>query len=128
MGFTQRASCRPYKNCYKGGGSKKNAKLNINMPATRKSVRKSGRSSSRASSRASKKPNSKSIIRPKITVFQQSYSYSSNPEPGMPYGHLVRAFYENGKGKKMEANLNKAGKPINIKRSPVASTDRKTKA
>ena len=58
---------------------------------------------------------------PKVTVFQQSYSYSSNPTPGMPYGHLTRMMLSNGKGRKMEANLNRHGVPINVKQSPVTA-------
>jgi hypothetical protein len=54
-----------------------------------------------------------------VAVFQQSYSFSSNPMPGMPYGHLTRTMISNGKGQKMEANLNRNGAPINVKQSPV---------
>ena len=99
MGFTQKASCRPYKNCYKakGGASKK---------TLRKSIRRS-------------KPISTRNSTPKVLIFQQSLTYSSNPNPGQPYGRIVRVSYENGKSKKMEINLNKAGKPVNIKQTPV---------
>ena len=90
MGFTQRASCRPYKNCYRGGSRKKKRGLTI---------RKSR----------------KSVVNPSVRIFQQSYSYSSNPAAGKPYGHLVRVLYENGKEVRTEADLNKAGKPINNK-------------
>ena len=108
MGFTQKASCRPYKNCYKGGSRKKEI-LNIKMPTTRRSGRKSGRKSRKS---AAVKP-------PAVSIFQQSYTYSSHPAPGRPYGHLVRVSYENGKGVRAEANLNKAGKPIKLKQTPV---------
>lgn len=77
---------------------------------TRKSVKKSPRASV-------KSRRSSLNLGPKVAVFQQSYSYSSNPMPGMPYGHLTRMMISNGKGKKMEANLNRDGAPINVKQS-----------
>ena len=84
---------------------------------TRKSVSKKAKSA-----RSSVKSRRSSInIEPKMAVFQQTYSYSSNPMPGMPYGHLTRMMFSNGKGKKMEANLNRHGVPINVKQSPVST-------
>jgi hypothetical protein len=83
---------------------------------TRKST-----SSSAKSPRSSVKSRQSSLnLGPKVAVFQQSYSYSSNPMPGTPYGHLTRMMISNGKGKKMEANLNRHGVPINVKQSPVS--------
>lgn len=32
MGFTERASCRPYKNCYKGGAATKRSSRKVNHP------------------------------------------------------------------------------------------------
>jgi len=90
---------------------------------TRKSPRssvKSNRSSSKSPRSSVKSRRSLFSMGPKVAVFQQSYSYSSNPMPGMPYGHITRMMISNGKGKKMEANLNRHGAPINVKRSPVS--------
>jgi len=117
MGFTQKASCRPYKNCYKGG-SKKTEIVNIKMPKSLQRQKPTLKKRStlkrkRNTIRKSKKNGSS------IRVFQQSYSYSSNPAPGKPYGHLVKVSYANGKGQRSEANLDKSGKPINIKTTPV---------
>lgn len=137
MGFTEKASCRPYKDCYKStGGSKKIFSKNIKMPAT--SVRKTKKSKRVVSRKRSSRGNkgslmtnkvNKSTVEPLIAVFKQSYSYSSNPAPGMPYGHVVAISYKNGKTKKMESELNKQGLPINSKRSlktnPVKSTPAK---
>ena len=138
MGFTEKASCRPYKNCYKStGGSKKIFSKNRKMPAssvrkTKKSRRVVSRKRSSRGSRGSIMTNNKvrkNEEEPLIAVFKQSYSYSSNPAPGMPFGQVVAISYKNGKTKKMEAELNKQGLPINTKRSlktkPVKSTPAK---
>lgn len=90
-------------------------------PRSTKSV-KSSRASSSKTRRSSRVKSRRSPLnlRPKVAVFQQSYSYSSNPMPGMPHGHVTRMMFSNGKGKKMEANLNRHGVPINVKQSPVS--------
>ena len=114
MGFTQKASCRPYKNCYKtkGGASKKNEYISKKMP-TRSSV-KSHRKGTRKQSTKSNRRN-----KPRVRIFQQSLTYSSNPLPGQPYGRVVKMSYENGKSKKTELNLNRHGMPVNVKQTPV---------
>jgi hypothetical protein len=101
----------------KSNRASKTVKSNRASSKTRKTPRRSVKKSPSSSLKSRR---SSLNMGPKVAVFQQSYSYSSNPMPGTPYGHLTRMMISNGKGKKMEANLNRHGVPINVKQSPVS--------
>jgi hypothetical protein len=98
MGFTERASCRPYKNCYKGGaGSNK----------TRKSK---GASSNKKS-------------QPQFFYHTEHITMTSSPEKGKPFGERTVVEIANGKGKKETQVLNKAGKVIKNKTAKLAPAE-----
>lgn len=103
MGFTERASCRPYKNCYKGGaGSNK----------TRKSKS--------AASNAKKTPKTN---QPQFYYHTEHITMTSAPEKGKPFGERTVVEITNGKGKKESQVLNKAGKVIKKKTAKLAAAE-----
>lgn len=106
MGFTQRASCRPYKNCYKHSGGS----------VTRKN-RSSRRSKSRSSRRSSRKTkNDKNELnKPAFLYHSTSYSFTSHPEKGSPHGKINTINIKNNKGHERFEILDKKGKPIKVK-------------
>jgi hypothetical protein len=87
MGFTQKASCRPYKNCYKGG------------------VRTTRKKQQRSSVRSDKKNHKE----PKFYYHSEHFSMTSHPADGEPFGSKTVVTINKGKGTKTMANLNKAG-------------------
>ena len=95
MGFTQRASCRPYKNCFKGGA--------------RKSKKNTG----------SQKAASKHVNHPKFYYHTEHVSFTSHPEKGTPHGKRTVVTIKNGQGKKRIELLNKAGKPKKVNEKPL---------
>ena len=86
MGFTQKASCRPYKNCYKGGT---------------RTTKKQKRSSVRSHTKNHKEPD--------FHYHSEHFSMTSHPATGEPFGSKTVVTINNGKGTKTMANLNKAG-------------------
>jgi hypothetical protein len=92
MGFTQRASCRPYKNCYKGGGAK-----------TRKaSKRESG----------NLRAKSHKVNHPTFVYRSEHVTFTSHPDKGEPFGLRTVVAVENGKGTKNIMKLDKKGKTL----------------
>ena len=97
MGFTQRASCRPYKNCYKGGASKKRA-------TTRK------HSSKRESGNLRAKTHK--VAHPSFVYTSEHVTYTSHPEAGEPFGMKTVVAVKNGKGTKELYHLDKSGATV----------------
>lgn len=97
MGFTQRASCRPYKNCYKGGAG------------TRKSGSK--RKSSKHES-GNLRAKTHKVNHPSFTYKSQHITYTSHPEAGEPHGLKTVVIVKNGKGEKELYHLNESGATI----------------
>lgn len=97
MGFTQRASCRPYKNCYKHSGG---------------SVTRKNRSS--RSSRKTKNQKNE-LNKPAFLYHSTSYSFTSHPEKGSPHGKINTINIKNNKGHERFEILDKKGKPIKVK-------------
>jgi hypothetical protein len=98
MGFTEKASCRPYKNCYKnkmGGSSKK--------PRSTRS-----RSSTRKSSKAKAKP------APTFMYHSEETSFSSHPGKGSPHGKRTVVNITDNTGKRRSEVLNSSGKTLKV--------------
>ena len=68
--------------------------------------------------RASTKSKRNSLM-PQVSIYSKSFSYTSSPEKGEPYGKMTAISVNNGKGKKIVSLLNKNGKPFNTKTSPL---------
>jgi hypothetical protein len=100
MGFTEKASCRPYKNCYHGGGTQ--------------------------SRKNSKKPNHRSTVRasnhPDMTYTSTHTTFTSHPAQGTPHGVRTTVSLKNGKGTKKIESLNSRGKTIKSKHAPIHNT------
>ena len=79
------------------------------MPKS-KSTRKSSRKTKRSSTLKSRP--AVTVNEPRISIFRQSLTYTSNPLPGNPYGRVVTLAFNNGKKMKSVSNLNKNGQPI----------------
>jgi hypothetical protein len=93
MGFTEKASCRPYKNCYKGGA----------LIASKKSTRKQGRRSTRKQSKDGE---------PKIQFRSEQITFTAHPAKGQPFGTKSVISIENGKGTREEGTLNRRGQTL----------------
>jgi len=100
MGFTEKASCRPYKNCYKGGA----------LIASKKSTRKQGRRSTRKQSRPEE---------PEIHFRSEHITFTAHPAKGSPYGTKSVIMIENGKGTREEGTLNRRGKTLKSHIKPI---------
>jgi hypothetical protein len=100
MGFTEKASCRPYKNCYHGG-----------RMTTRKNSPKKTDKRSKATVRANNHPR---------MIYESTHTtFTSHPAKGEPHGVRTTVSLKNGEGvKKIEA-LNKRGKTIKSKSAPI---------
>lgn len=92
MGFTQRASCRPYKNCYKGGAK------------TRKASSKREPGNLRAKTHK--------VAHPTFVYKSEHVTFTSHPEAGEPFGMKTVVEVKNGKGTKELYRLNEAGATI----------------
>jgi hypothetical protein len=96
MGFTERASCRPYKNCYKRstvkGGSKKKT-------ASRKAT-------------GTVKVSRKHANKPSFVYHSEHTTFTSHPHKNTPYGKRTIVNITNGKGKKSLEILDKTGKTL----------------
>jgi len=118
MGFTERASCRPYKNCYTHkvkGGSKRAA-----------TKRRSSRTKRSASNRSTSKPQASKQETGNITpskkhtnvgtfVYHSEHtSYTSHPNKNTPFGKRTIVNITNGVGKKQLAILDKSGKTLKV--------------
>jgi hypothetical protein len=123
MGFTERASCRPYKNCYKNkmiGGKSRNAKTKRGTTArkttSRKTASKKSATRKSAQQKTSKhesgniKPSSRHINKPSFVYHSEHTSYTSHPDGKTPYGKRTIVNIKNGEGKKRLEVLDKNGK------------------
>ena len=99
MGFTEKASCRPYKNCYHGG---------------RMTTRKN-------SPKASKEHKATVVAKnhPHMIYESTHTTYTSHPAKGEPYGVRTTVSLKNGEGVKKIEKLNQRGKTIKSKSSPI---------
>lgn len=109
MGFTEKASCRPYKNCYprKMVGGKKSKTL-------KNKGSRSSRSRSRSRSRTSGNvnPAKEHAHKPEFVYHSEHTTFTSHPETGTPYGKRTVVNVENGKGVKALSTLNSNGTVI----------------
>ena len=101
MGFTEKASCRPYKNCYKGGSSKGS-----------RSSRKKSKTLKNKSASGNVNPNKDHAHKPEFVYHSEHTTFTSHPETGTPYGKRTVVNVENGKGVKALETLNSNGKVI----------------
>jgi hypothetical protein len=109
MGFTERASCRPYKNCYKKSTiSRKMA------GSSRRSTRKSStkKRSTRKRSSGVVSPSIKHVNHPTFIYHSEHTSYTSHPQKNSPHGKRSIVNITDGKGKKRLETLNASGKVI----------------
>lgn len=100
MGFTQKASCRPYKNCYKGGAR-----------------------TTKKQKRSSVKSHTKKHTDPKFYYHSEHFSMTSHPAEGEPFGSKTVVTINNGKGTKTMANLNKSGHVTKRTEKPLKKTE-----
>lgn len=110
MGFTEKASCRPYKNCYKKGGKSKTVKNGKKGRSSRSRSRRSSRSSPSASGNVN--PSKEHAHKPEFVYHSEHTTFTSHPETGTPYGKRTVVNVENGKGVKALETLNSNGKVI----------------
>jgi hypothetical protein len=104
MGFTERASCRPYKNCYKKLGGAKTMK-------------------SKKSKKDSLTSSSKHLNKPAFIYHSELMSYTSHPEKNESYGERTVINITNGRGKKRIEILDKEGKSIKVNAKKLAKKD-----
>lgn len=114
MGFTERASCRPYKNCYKtaGGGASRSSSSSKTMKNKRSSSSSSKRKRSSSSASGNVNPHKEHTNKPSFVYHSEHTTYTSHPETGTPYGKRTVVNVENGKGVKALETLNSNGKVI----------------
>jgi hypothetical protein len=84
MGFTQKASCRPYKNCYKGGATEKTS-TKVNMP-NNKSKSKTMRNNNKDNNKNKGVRKTMKVNKPKMFYHSEHVSYISHPVKGKPFG------------------------------------------
>jgi len=114
MGFTERASCRPYKNCYK----KTVRKNKMVGGKTRKTKTPKSKSSKTLKSKSVKSgvvsPSSKHVNHPSFIYHSEHMTYTSHPHKNSPYGKRTIVNITNGVGKKHLETLNKNGKTLKV--------------
>jgi len=86
------------------------------MPNRTPSTKKSATKKSATKKSTLKNSSTKKMVpvnnKPKVSIFQQSLSYTSNPLPGNPYGKIVTVAINNGKKMESVALLNKNGRKV----------------
>ena len=121
MGFTERASCRPYKNCYKNkmGGSRK----------TRRQTKSAKTKSAKTKSAKTKKesgnisPSKKHMNVPAFVFHSEHVSYTSHPNKNTPFGKRTVVDIKNGVGEKKLEFLDKKGKTIKINKKKLKANE-----
>jgi hypothetical protein len=124
MGFTERASCRPYKNCYKSkrmnGGksartlkSKSKPKSKSKSSTKRKTMKKSENDSGNVS------PSKKHMNVPAFIYHSEHVSYTSHPDKNTPYGKRTVVNIKNGAGEKKLEILDKKGKTVKVNKQKL---------
>ena len=108
MGFTQRSSCRPYKNCFRARGG---AKKTVRKSSKAKRTLRNNSGSQRASS--------KHVNHPRFYYHTEQVSFTSHPQKGEPYGKRTVVTIKNGEGTKRMELLNKIGKPKKVNEKPL---------
>jgi len=115
MGFTEKASCRPYKNCYHGG-----------RMATRKNIPKTSKTRkapkvSEISKRNNKEHKATVVAKnhPHMIYESTHTTYTSHPAKGEPFGVRTTVSLKNGTGVKKIEKLNKRGKTIKSKSAAI---------
>jgi hypothetical protein len=104
MGFTEKASCRPYKNCYNGG---------TRSGPSKRSTRRRGRSTTRRSGIP------RSALHPAIQYKSQHLTFTSHPAKGEPHGLMTVVALKNGRGTKAIRQLNRKGKTLKSNTKPL---------
>jgi hypothetical protein len=97
MGFTQRASCRPYKNCYHGGRM-------ANTPKGRNTRKNTARTVGTL----------RAANHPKMIFKSEHVTFTSHPHKGEPHGMRTVVALKNGKGMKRVETLDKRGKTVKV--------------
>jgi len=100
MGFTEKASCRPYKNCYKGGAASKKQKKS---------------SSTRA--------HTHKVNHPKFFYTSEHTSMTSHPMAGEPYGKRTVVSVENGRGSARVEELDRTGRASIVNEKPLKKSE-----
>ena len=106
MGFTERASCRPYKNCYRMKGGNTHSK-------SKKSNKTSG----------TVHPSKDHTNHPSFIYHSENISYTSHPSKDTPYGKRTVVNIKNGTGHKEFETLNKMGKTLKVKKQKLSSNE-----
>lgn len=109
MGFTEKASCRPYKNCYKSkmGGANK--------------TRRSSKASKSESGNIS--PSKKHMNAPAFVFHSEHVTYTSHPNKNTPHGKRTIVNIENGVGEKKLELLDKKGKTIKVNKKKLNASE-----
>jgi len=116
MGFTEKASCRPYKNCYKSkmGGARKTRR-------STKSKSKTHKASKSESGNIS--PSKKHINAPAFVFHSEHVTYTSHPNKNTPHGKRTVVNIENGVGEKRLELLDKKGKTIKVNKKKLNASE-----
>lgn len=125
MGFTERASCRPYKNCYKNkmGGSRKTRRQT--KSAKTKAAKSKAASTRKTTKRESGNisPSKKHMNVPAFVFHSEHVTYTSHPDKNTPYGKRTVVNIKDGVGKKQLELLDKKGKTIKVNKKKLNSNE-----
>lgn len=117
MGFTEKASCRPYKNCYRTKGGK---------PKTLKNKRSSSsskRSSSKRSVSGNVNPHKEHANKPDFVYHSEHTTFTTHPATGTPFGKKTVVNVQNGKASKALMTLNANGNVIKTQKCPLDNNE-----
>lgn len=111
MGFTEKASCRPYKNCYKSkmGGARKTR----HKTKSTKTKHESGNIS----------PSKKHMNAPAFVFHSTHTTYTSHPNKNTPFGKRTVVNIQNGVGEKKLEILDKKGKTIKVNKKKLKANE-----
>ena len=130
MGFTEKASCRPYKNCYKskmnGGALRKTRRQTKSAKAKTKSAKAKTKSAKKKASKSESgniSPSKKHMNVPAFVFHSEHVSYTSHPDKNTPYGKRTVVNIKDGVGKKQLELLDKKGKTIKVNKKKLNSNE-----
>jgi len=122
MGFTEKASCRPYKNCYKSkmGGARKTrqSKKADSKPKSKAHTRKASKAESGNIS-----PSKKHMNAPAFVFHSEHVSYTSHPNKNTPHGKRTTVNIKNGVGEKKLELLDEKGKTIKVNKKKLNTSE-----
>jgi hypothetical protein len=117
MGFTEKASCRPYKNCYKNkmvGAKKTRSSKSASKRHTLKSHKKESGNIS---------PSKKHTNVPAFVYHSEHTTFTSHPNKNTPFGKRTVVDIRNNKGEKRLEVLDKAGKPVKVNKKKLNASE-----